>query len=132
VTGLDYHVIGLVPGAFDLDTVVDALAVEGYSAERLATSAGRSGFRVVAHGGWGVSAWLEDDDEARELNATLAAGPLPAGVSAEDVARRPGQLSIWSDDDDELEYAHVFEEVIEFLQERFGALLWDDRLGEWR
>ena len=132
MTGLDYHVIGLVPGAFDLDVVVDALEVEGYSVERLAAPAGRTGFRVVTNDGWGVRAWLEDDDEARDLNVALAAGPLPVGVSAEDVAHRRGQLSIWSDDDDDLLNAHVFEETIQFLKERFGVLLWDDRLGEWR
>lgn len=134
VAGSDYHVIGLVPSGerFDLDAVLDTLAASRWSAAHLTSADGRPGIRVVESDGWGISAWLDDDDDAREMNALLAERSLPPAMRFDEVAGCPAQLSIWSDDDDDLMNAHVFEEFIQLLKERFGVLLWDNRLSEWR
>lgn len=134
MAGFDYHVIGLVPSGdrFDLDAVLDTLVASRWSAARLTSADGRAGIRVVESDGWGITAWLDDDDDAREMNALLAERSLPPAMTFDEVAGCRAQLSIWSDDDDDLMNAHVFEEFIQLLKERFGVPLWDNRLGEWR
>lgn len=129
----DYHVVALIPPEprFDVQHAIETLNSTGYKAERVERG-GTIGIRVVEKDGWGISAWLEADEEAREMNKTISEGDVPEGVSPEQIARCPAQLSIWSDDDPDLMNAHVFEEFIQFLKSRFGCFLFDNRLGEWR
>jgi hypothetical protein len=87
---------------------------------------------VLQSDGWGIVAWMEDDDEAREMNRELSETELPKGVTPEQIARCPAQLSVWSDDDSDMMNAHVFEEYIQLLKDRFGMFIFDNRLGEWR
>jgi hypothetical protein len=133
MASFDYHVIALIPASapFDLQAAIDALNSEGFKADQ-PDYGHLPGLRVVASDGWGVGAWLEDDDEAREMNQTLSEYDLPDGVTPEQISECSARLSIWSDDDPDLMNAHVFEEFIQLFKERFGLFLFDNRLGEWR
>jgi hypothetical protein len=117
----DYHVIGVVPPdpPFNLHTVIEALKSARYKAER-AERGSTVGIRVVEDDGWAIVAWLQEDDEAREQNRRLSELDLPNGVTSEQIAACSAQLSIWSDDDSEMMNAHIFEEFIQFLKERFS------------
>jgi hypothetical protein len=88
------------------------------------------GFRVF-YGEWSIVAWLETHpdvlSESREMAEEMDL-PAPAEVIA-NCARR---LSVWSDEDPDLEFAHHFEEFIIDLRERFGAFIKDYVLGGWR
>jgi hypothetical protein len=133
MTEFDYHVIALVPPnpPFDLQAAIEALRSARYKAER--TERGNAvGIRVVEDDGWAIVAWLEDDDEARILSRRLSELELPNGVTSEQIFACSAHLSIWSDDDSDRMNAHVFEEFIQFLKERFGLFIFDNRLGEWR
>ena len=133
MSDFDYHVVALIPPdpRFDIEAVIETLSLQGYKAER-AERLGSLGFRVVEDDGWGITAWLEADDEAREHNKILSERDVPEGATPGQIAACPAQLSIWSDDDSDMMNAHVFEEFIQFLKARFGCFLFDNRLGEWR
>jgi len=89
-----------------------------------------SGFRVF-YEGWSIIAWLETHPDVLSESREMAdETDLPA--SAEVIARCSRRLSVWSDEDQDLELAHYFEEFITKLRERFGAFIKDYVAGTWR
>ena len=131
MAGYDYHVIGLVRGkTCNVDAAIAALSKMGFKAERTQTESA-IGFRVVEEDGWGIVAWIEDDEDALEIVSDVSKVP-PDGVTTADIESCQVTLSIWSDDDPEFMNAHVFEEFIQCLKDACGYYMFDNRLGEWR
>ncbi len=134
-----YSVLALLPESsdFTLDAAVSHFDDMRYPRFKLrAELANRpgsqeaTGFRVF-YEGWSIVAWLEaDSDVLSESREMSDESDLPA--PAEVIARCSRRLSVWSDEDSDLEFAHHFEEFIADLRDRFGAFIKDYVAGEWR
>jgi hypothetical protein len=132
-----YSVLALLPPSSDF-TLEAAVAHFGnvdpkfkQRAELAKSPAGQvTGFRVF-YQEWAIVAWLETDPTVLAESREMADGDdLPA--PAEVIASCDRRLSIWSDEDPDFELAHLFEEFITALRERFGAFIKDYVMGGWR
>jgi hypothetical protein len=130
---VDYHVLALLPSSlpWSLSDAVEKMRSAGYVA-RTQTERTGDGLRVELDDGWGIIAWIEDDEEAAEFTTGLSADRLPHRITAEQIASCPRYLSIWSDDDSDFMNSVQFEEIVESIRHLFGAFIYDNRLGEWR
>jgi hypothetical protein len=130
---VDYHVLALLPSSrpWSLSDAVERMRNAGYVARRQAGPTGE-GLRVELNDGWGIVAWLEEDEEAKVFTKGLSEAELPDGIDADQIASCTGYLSIWSDDDSDFMNGVLFEEIVEAMRDAFGAFIFDNRLGEWR
>jgi hypothetical protein len=134
-----YSVLALLPESsdFTLDAAVAHFGSVAYRTfqlrAELAAVVGQpqpSGFRVF-YEAWSIVAWLETDPDVLTESREMAEGDdLPA--PAEVIAGCSRRLSVWSDEDPDLEFAHYFEEFLDELRHRFGAFIKDYVLGGWR
>ena len=134
-----YSVLALIPESsnFSLDAAVAHFHDMPYPRFKLRAelvtgpgSGEPSGFRVF-YEHWSIVAWLETDPDVLSESREMA-GETDLPAPAEVIARCSRRLSVWSDEDPDLEFAHHFEEFITELRERFGAFIKDYVAGGWR
>jgi hypothetical protein len=88
-----------------------------------------SGFRVV-YGDWGIDAWLDSGKDVLAESRDLAEeDDLPA--QAEVIAACSQRLSVWSDEDPNLDYSDDITAYTDELRERFGMFIYDPVNGCW-
>jgi hypothetical protein len=127
-----YHVLALIPvnAQFSISKAVETYTASGYQAAQITSPRGK-GFQVAYAGNWTILAWFEEDT-AEENQEIINSYGNPPGVSSEEIIRCDNRLSIWSDDDSEMMNAHLFEEHIDFLKEKFKLYIFDNVQGIWR
>ena len=130
---VDYHLLAILPpDDFSIDRAIQRLSGDHYEVRAQAGPHG-IGIRLeLKNDGWGLVAWLENDDESRTLIQELSVGQLPANLTADQISSCDSYLSIWSDDDSDFMNTAQFEEMAEFIASKLGTFVYDNRLGDWR
>jgi len=131
-----YNVLALIPTSsdFGVSNAVEIFIKNGYSASIATSPSGKSsGFQVIPYENWKIVAWLEDgNDTAVENQETIEVFGNPPNVTTDKPIKCDRRLSVWSDDDADMLNAHLFEEYINFLKEKFGLYIFDSVQGIWR
>jgi len=133
-----YEVLGLIPSNsdFSLENAVvhfESLFFRNLRIRSELTKAeGESsshGFRVW-YGEWAVVAWLDDSSSVLADNKHLMSkNPLPA--CPEIIGSCMKRLSVWSDEDPELDHSDEITHFTDELRNRFKMFIFDPVNGGW-
>lgn len=137
-----YSALALIPESsdFSLEAALSHFASVSYPKFTLRTELAAApgaqlpgGFRVIypVNPDWSIVSWLETGPDVLAESVEMAQeAHLPA--PAEVIAACSRRLSVWSDEDPDQDWAHLFEEYLEELRGRFGVYVKDNVLGGWR